>query len=164
MYSAPLASDRFKLDKEVVSRAQKLFEKYVAKDFANIEEPYAHEMKEILGGVVIKREYRLPWSAIKKYREVAQKSVQVAGLEEEREKRVQEEIKKFVEEQNLGIDYREVWFFAVRYKRLWAGRKAATIARIFTYLYCKKRLNKEIKIDARSSRIARALEKVLEYE
>lgn len=163
-HTSPLTADEIKLEKDVVARARRLFGELVAKELTKMGEPQAEEVLTALDALVNRREHRVSWSAVRKAVEIASKYNIKVDLEEAREKKIQAEIERFVADQGLDIDHREVWFFAVRYKHLWAGRKSSTIAKIFTYLYCKKRLNIEIKLDGKHLKIARALERVLEYE
>jgi len=162
---APLErQDQEKLSSEVVKRASELFGKSVAKELLKMDRIHAEEVLRALEAIVNKQNYTVSWDAMRKAIEIASKHRLATDIEELREKRIREEIERFVREAELNIDPKEVWYFAVRYKRLWAGRKSSTLARVFTYLYCKKRLGIDIKLESRIVKVAKALEKVLSYE
>jgi len=153
-----------KISSEVIERAAELFGKGVAKELMRMDRIHAEEVLRALEAIVNKQNYTVSWDAMRKAIGIASKHRLAIDLEELREKRIREEIEKFVKESGLDIDPREVWYFAVRYKRLWAGRKSSTLAKLFTYLYCRKRLGIDIKLESRIVKLAKALEKVLNYE
>jgi len=163
-HSAPLEQNRDKLDSEVVEKAAELFGRSVAKELSRMDRIRAEEVLKALEAIVMKRNYDVSWEAMRKAIEIASKHRLKVELDELRERRVREEIERFVKESGLDVDPKEVWYFAVRHKRLWAGRKSSTLAKVFTYLYCKKRLGKEINLDNRTLKVVKALEKVMIYE
>jgi len=158
------SKSEYKLDREVIERAREIFGETVAKELSRLDKRYAKEVLTALESIINKSTYRVSWNVLRKALEIAEKYNMDTDLEEIREKRIREEIEKFVKEECPEVDPNEVWYFTIKYKKLWAGRKSSTVAKIFTYIYCKKKLNKEIKLDSRTLRVARTLEKVMDYE
>jgi hypothetical protein len=151
-----------KLDIEVVERAKVLFGEKVARELAKLDRVQAEEILTALEVIVSRRNYSVSWKAIRKAVDIAAKHKLKVNFEAVRERRVKEEIERFVRENQIQVDPREVWYFAVRNKNLWAGRKAATLAKVFTYLYCKRKgIDININIPSRILKLAEALNKVI---
>lgn len=166
MHSAPLEPpEQSKLDVEIIERASKLFGESVAAELSKMDKTHAEEVLGVLEAIVKKRNYKASWMAVRRAVEIASKHKLKVDLDELREKRIYEEIEKFVKEAGLDdVNPKEVWYFALKYKRIWAGRKSSTLAKIFTYLYCRKKLGRDIKLEGKVLKVAKALEKVLDYE
>jgi len=146
---------------EVVRRARLLFGSAVASELRKLDRAFASEVLEALEALVEKREYRVPWRALRKAVEVASKCGLSVDLTAIRERRVRGEIERFVRENRLPVDPGEVWSLALKHRSLWAGRRAATIAKVFTYIYCARRGIK-VKLDPKTLKLARILEKVVD--
>lgn len=150
-----------KLDADIVEKAVMLFGESVALELKKIRnKTEAKEVLKVLESMAKKREYTASWRVIRKATEIASK-YRLVDLSSIREQRVKSEIKRFITDNKIPVDPEDVWVFAVSHKNLWAGRKATTIAMVFTYIYCKRRGIKIGKVKPRIEKLANMLEKVI---
>lgn len=144
----------------VVERAAELFGSSVAAELMGMRGPEAEEVLRALEAAVLKRDYSVSWRALRRALEIASRhglATDLAGL---RGERVRSEIERLVRELGLPVDPGEVWRLAVANRELWAGRRASTVAKVFTYIYCRRR-GIEVRLDPRTARLAQALERVV---
>lgn len=150
-----------KVDNEVVEKATALFGEKVAKELRQYRREKAEEILRALEFIVKRRYYRVSWSAIKKALEIASKCSLDVDLEALREQMLLDEIRKIVKRENLPADPEDIFMLALRHKNLWAGRKSSTIALVFTYIYAKEKLGKEIPVKPRLRKLIRQMYKVV---
>jgi len=149
------------LEDEVVRRAVDLFNKKVAKEVKKLGGEIADEALEALQSVVEKKQYTVSWEALRAISEVKQKYEARTNIDELRERDVWRNIIEFIKRENLSVKPEEVYALAVKYKSLWSGRKAPTIATIFTCIYVKRKLGIEVKVKPRLQKLIKLFEKIL---
>jgi len=149
------------LDMEVIERAAKRFGEGVAKEIKKLKQEKAEEVLKALEYLVAKRKYKISWEALRKAVEIARKYDLKVDLDALREQKIRDEIEEIIKREELPITVDEVYEFAVRYKKIWSGRKASTIATIFTYIYAKRKLGIEIKVKPRIRKLIKIVETLI---
>jgi hypothetical protein len=136
MHVAP-ASYTPKYDANVVKRAAELFGWSVAKEFKRMKKERARKVLEVLD-MFRSREVNVEvgWDEIREAIRIIRQHKLDIDLEKVREIKVHKEISSLVNgNEKLTND---IWSFALLNKKTWSGYKASTVAKIFTYIYCKK--------------------------
>ena len=162
-HSAPLELTQTtqKLEDEVVEKASIIFGEKIAKEIKKVGREKAEEVLRALELLVKKKRYKVSWEAIRAATEIANKYSLKIDLDVLREQEVLENIKRVVEKEKLPVTLEEIYNFALRFKNLWSGRKASTVAIIFTYIYVKKKLHHEIKVKPRLRNLIKLMEKII---
>lgn len=161
---SPLDQVSGKLDREVAEKAIELFGSTIAVELSKLKGVKAREVMKALEMLVEKRNYNVSWKAIRKAVEIASKYKLKIDFDALREKRVRDEIHRFVEEHGLPVNPDDIWIFALRYRNLWAGRKARTIAEVFTYIYCRRKGINIENVKSRIIKLAQLIEKAINNE
>lgn len=151
------------LNKEVVDYAEELFREEVLPELSRLDKRKSERVSGILESLVKKREYSVSWSTIREAAEIARSRNLNVRPSEIRSGQVLNYIRSLVESCDLGVSAEEIYAFAARYRDLWSGRRPETIASVFTYLYAKLRLRREVSIPMKTGakKLAKLFERIL---
>lgn len=167
MYSSPMIV-KTKVDHEIINKAREVFGDKASEKIDILRRSNAKEVLNAVDAILRKKTHKVSWQALRDAINVVSVSnidVNISErLAEIREKKIREAIERIIRENNVNTDPWDVWVFTLKNKHLWGGRRSISIAQIFTYLYCKKRLNIHLEIDKRLEKVAKALERVVVFE
>lgn len=127
-----------------LSRTESEIRRYLreAESRFNLSDPEKKLLKELLRY----KRYRLSYDELRRVVQSIRNSETYRDLSQARSRLVYEAIVRLVSDNNLSMDANSVFEFAARHRDLWSGRKPATVAAMFIYLYAKIFEKREIEL------------------
>ena len=138
---------------ELIEKAKEILGEKALSDIKKLGKN-AQEIVDALEYIVSKRKLKIPWSALRKAYELAEKHTVPTHVDELRTSLVKEEIESLIEKYKLSISPYEVLEFALKNRNIWSGRKAKTVAYVFLYLYMSIKYNRRLSVPKKYEELA----------
>lgn len=156
-------STKRRLDDDVIELAEEIFSEDVLKELRRLRKNRYEYLLQVLDAVIRKNDYSIDWSVLRKAMEVAKSCGVKVNISEIRSEQVLSAITSVVSTYCPDVSAEDVYLFATKHKDLWSGRKPETVALVFTYLYMKYKLRRDVNIPLRPNtrKLIKIFEKLL---